>query len=287
MVNSRLRGAMRDAEMTPARLAEFADVDVKTVHRWLTEDRIPYPITRHRVAHALGHEETYLWPVLLVTDLDNDACVNDISGVWPTRTAIGSEAWHRLFDRATRQLDILIYAGSFLIETLDITEVLRFKAGRGTAIRVLLGDPDSAAVRARADELGLKWLPERCRTTASYLEQAVAGELCVRNHGTTLYASQFRFDDVLLINTHAHGVWSDHSPVLKLGRTDGPLFQFYSDAFERVWAASHSPSDVDPDGGDMKQTAVPHMGPPRARQRGGACGNQPIQSGEPDEHPPG
>lgn len=228
---------MLDAEVTPTRLAELAEVDVKTVQRWLTEDRMPYPTTRHRVARTLGHEETYLWPELLTNEL-GAVGVDAIGGAWPTRTAISSGTWHSLFDQVTRQLDILIYAGSFLVDTLDLADVFRFKAGRGTAIRVLVGDPDSAAVKARSQELGLAWLPERCRTTATYIAETVGPSVSVRPHGTTLYASQFRFDDTLLINTHAHGVWAAQSPVLRLDCTESPIFQFYANAFERVWTTT-------------------------------------------------
>lgn len=229
---------MLDAEVTPVRLAQLAEVDAKTVQRWLTENRMPYPITRHRVARALSRDETYLWPELLTNGLDGTACGDGIAGVWATRTAISSEMWHSLFDRAKRRLDILIYAGAFLVETLDLADVLRLKAEHGTAVRVLVGDPDSAAVQARAKELGLTWLPERCRTTATYLARDLGAGLRVRTHGTTLYASQFRFDDTMLINTHAHGVWASQSPVLRLDCDGNPVFQFYADAFDRVWASA-------------------------------------------------
>jgi hypothetical protein len=50
-----------------------------------------------------------------------------------------------------------------------------------------------------------------------------------------LYASEFRFDDTLLINTHAHGLWASQSPVLRIDCATSPLFHFYTDAFDRVW----------------------------------------------------
>jgi hypothetical protein len=186
----------------------------------------------------LGHEETYLWPGLLADGLGGEP--KAVGGIWPTRTVISSETWHSLFDQAERQIDILIYAGAFLIETIDLIDVLRFKAEHGTTIRLLVGDPDSAAVKSRADELGLAWLPERCRTTATYLAADLGPNVCVRTHGTTLYASEFRFDDTLLINTHAHGVWASQSPVLRLDCPTRPVFQFYTDAFDRVWCDKSS-----------------------------------------------
>ncbi len=77
----------------------------------------------------------------------------ELDRIWPTRSAISSETWHALFSRATRQIDILVYAGAFLIETLDLADVLQYKAAAGTEVRVLVGDPESAAVRSRAAEL--------------------------------------------------------------------------------------------------------------------------------------
>lgn len=224
--------------MTPTRLAELVEVDVKTVQRWLTEDRMPYPVTRHRISVVLDHEETYLWPALLVDGLGQDASANGVAGVWPRRTAISSDTWYDLFDQVKTELDILIYAGSFLVEILDVADVLRLKVDGGVRVRILVGDPRSTAVRARADELALAWLPERCRTTASYLGNEAGAGVCVRQHGTTLYASQFRFDDTLLVNAHAHGVWEAQSPVYRLVRGENPVFEFYADAFDRVWATA-------------------------------------------------
>lgn len=226
---------MLEAEVTPARLAELAQVDEKSVRRWLTGERLPYPIHRHRVAVALCVEETYLWPQLLTAERGGPGHGRIIDEVFPTRTAISSGTWHGLFSRATRQIDVLVYVGAFLIEALDLPEVLRYKAEHGTKVRLLVGDPDSAAVQARAEELSLPWLPERCRTTAEFFSKEGASAACVRSHGTTLYASLFRFDDTMLINTHAHGVWSAHSPVLRLERDSSPVFEFYVQAFERVF----------------------------------------------------
>lgn len=240
MTNHRLRGAMLSADLTAPALATLVEVDVKTVARWIVEDRIPYPATRMRVARALHHEETFLWPVLLEAP---DACAvtaAEVERIWPTRSAISSETWHTLFSKATSELDILVYAGAFLIETLDLADVLQWKASVGTRVRVLVGDPGSAAVQTRAAELSLDWLPERCRSTIQYLRQisCVPG-VSVRPHGTTHYASLFRFGDTLLANTHTFGIWACHSPVYHLRRSDcGTLFDFYCASFERIWRAA-------------------------------------------------
>ena len=85
--------------------------------------------------------------------------------------------------------------------------------------------------------VSLDWLPERCRSTMHYL-QRVAGVpgVSIRSHGTTHYASLFRFDETLLANAHAFGAWACHSPVHQLRRvSSGRLFDFYANSFERAW----------------------------------------------------
>src|SRR3954451_15894473 len=109
---------MLNAELTAQHLAGLVGVDVKSVSRWISEDRVPHPITRLRVARTLNQQETYLWPSILGLGDEPDRCDGELDHVWPTRSAVSTEAWHALFNRATNQLDILVYAGAFLIETL-------------------------------------------------------------------------------------------------------------------------------------------------------------------------
>ncbi len=230
---------MLNAGMTPTVLARAVGVDAKSVARWIAEERMPYPLTRVKVAGALRQEETFLWPALLE---DGDACAvaaAEVDRVWPTRSAISSETWHALFTKASEELDILVYAGAFLTESLDLADILTWKASRGTQIRVLVGDPRSAAVRARAAELALDWLPQRCQSTLDYLSKHKVDGVGLRQHGTSHYVSIFRFDDLLLANTHVYGEWACHSPVLQLRRaSSGRLFDFYKRSFERVWSAA-------------------------------------------------
>ena len=53
-----------------------------------------------------------------------------------------------------------------------------------------------------------------------------------------LYASLFRFDESMMVNTHTYGAYAARSPVLHLRRVPGgQLFDYYDRAYERVWAA--------------------------------------------------
>ena len=74
MTNQRLRGAMLNAGLTAAALADAVQVDPKSVGRWMAEDRVPHPVTRQKVAAVLQQQETFLWPTLLV---DPDAASRD------------------------------------------------------------------------------------------------------------------------------------------------------------------------------------------------------------------
>jgi hypothetical protein len=53
MPNDRLRDAMLKQGLTPAGIAEHIAVDPKTVERWITQDRSPYPRHRHAIAALL------------------------------------------------------------------------------------------------------------------------------------------------------------------------------------------------------------------------------------------
>ena len=54
--------------------------------------------------------------------------------------------------------------------------------------------------------------------------------------GASHYASVFRFDDLLLANTHAYGIWACHSPVLQVHKSSSAgLFDFYATSFDRTW----------------------------------------------------
>lgn len=246
MGNYRLRGAIVNAELTPAALAGAVGVDVKTVGRWLNEDRIPYPVTRMKIARLLHQQETFLWPSLLERPEACALSMAELDGVWPTRTAISSDTWHAWFDRSTRSLDILVYAGIFLIEMLDFSDVLAWKAAQGTTIRLLIGNPDSMAVQVREGELPLSCLADRCRAMRRYLGRVASQSgIEVRTHSSTLYASHFRFDDILLINAPAFGAWNSESPVYQLREAPGgSLFTFYRRAFERTWGRAEPEDDA-------------------------------------------
>lgn len=238
MSNVRLRTALVAAGLTQAALAERVGVDAKSVERWITQDRMPHPMTRARVAAALGQDESYFWPRLLQTGQSRTATQSELVQVWPTRQQVPADVWRALLRQAGEQIDVLVYAGGFLIEAYDLVEVIRAKTEAGVRFRILLGDPHAEAVHQRAREERLPGLVERCRSSLEYLaDVATLPGVQIRLHGTVLYASQYRFDESALINNHTYGSQAGRSPVLHLRRVPGgQLFDYYQRAFERVWA---------------------------------------------------
>lgn len=238
MPNQRLRNALAISGLTQATLAERVGVDTKSVERWITQERLPHPVTRASVAHVLGQDETYFWPALLGSRQSRDATDSELVQIWPKRNDVPGEVWRSLLHQAGDQVDILIYAGSFLFEAYDLVETIRLKAESGTNFRILIGDGRSEAVRVRQREEGRPAIGDRCRSSLEYIS-AVAGVsgVNIRTHQTTLYASVFRFDDSMLVNNHTYGSFASHSPVMHLRRVPGgQLFDFYAQSVDRVWA---------------------------------------------------
>jgi hypothetical protein len=80
-------------------------------------------------------------------------------------------------------------------------------------------------------------LGAKIRASLVYYRKLAAADGCeIRLHGTTLYASVFRYDDEMIFNPHAWGAPASLNPAFHLRRLDGgTLFHHYSTSFERVW----------------------------------------------------
>ncbi|MFQ6231137.1 helix-turn-helix domain-containing protein [Nocardia sp. NPDC002869] len=237
MTNERLRGAMAAANFTKNGLAEQLKISTKTVERWITQDRCPHPGLRLKVARVLDRDETYLWPELLAGSRSATATLSELVEIWPTRPEVPHEVWRSLMKQAGDHIDVLVYAGGFLVESLDFVNVVRTKAQAGVQVRILLGESDSPEVKARAREEGLPSLPQRCLSTLEYLRETMDQPMVdIRTHRTTLYNSIYRFGDSMLVNTHSYGAYAAKSPVQHLQKVPGGrLFAYYMDSFEAAW----------------------------------------------------
>jgi hypothetical protein len=196
VVNERLRQAILDADMSLNDLAAAVEVDAKSAERWITKGRVPHPRNRAKTARVLGLDESVLWPQL--EDARARAVVSsEVLRVYPHRGAVPASSWYEL----------------------------------------IMAAEEHAVARRGAEEGVGEAMKARIELSMSYLGPAFAAPgVEVRLHATTLYNSIFRFDDDLLVNTHAYGAVAAKSPVMHVRRiAGGRLFDHYMASFERVW----------------------------------------------------
>ena len=248
MPNDRLRDVLLRHGLTPDQVADRLGVDRKTVERWITMGRTPYPRHRHAIGAMVGEGEAYLWPHAMPANRRTEVAESEIVQVYPHRAAVPADLWARMLKGAGERIDVLVYAGLFLPEqNARLLALLRERAESGAKVHMLLGEPECAAVAARGAEEGIgEAMAGKIRNVlVLYRPISDVPGIEVRLHATPLYNSMFRFDEELFVNTHIYGVPAAHAPVLHLRKlSGGDLFDTYADSFERVWAGSR-PAWVD------------------------------------------
>ena len=250
MPNERLRDAMLKAGLAPADIADKLGVNPKSVERWVTLDRPPYPRHRHALAALLRERENYLWPAALPPERAARVAQSEVVNLYPRRSAVPSDLWGRLVEQATERIGILVYAGLFFPEQdPKLPKVFKRKAASGCRVEILLGDPSCEAVALRGEEerVGDAMAAKIRNVLALYGPLRGVDGVELRYHTTALYNSIYVFDDEMLVNTHDYGVTAPHAPVLHLRRlSGGDLFDTYSDSYDRVWSSGRAvwPSDV-------------------------------------------
>lgn len=239
MANERLRSSITAAGHRYESVASHVGVDPKTVERWVTIGRLPHRTHRFAMAQLLGQDEAYLWPAVLKEARTQAASEAEFVHLYPNRGAVPRDLWRGLFTNVTDSLDVLAYAGLFLLDNEpELAQTIAAKASDGVRVRILIGDPESDAVRRRGDEEGIgTGLAERARIARSYLGPALAAPgVEIRQHGTTLYNSIYRSDGSMLVNTHVYGTPAAANPVIHLQRVaGGRMFDDYQRSFDRIW----------------------------------------------------
>jgi hypothetical protein len=235
---SPLRRALAESRLREVDIAEALGVDPKTVQRWLA-GRLPQPQHRWGLADLVARHENDLWPQLAGGLAP--AINREILATYTHRGAVPRELWRQLFASGESEIGILVYAGLFLAEDIDLVRIMRDKAENGVTIRILLGDPDSEQVALRGAEEGIaEAMAAKIRNViVLYRLLLDLPTVEVRLHTTVLYNSLYRADDQMLVNPHVYGTAAAQAPVLHLQRhSDGDLFGTYADSFERVWTTA-------------------------------------------------
>lgn len=239
-MNHLLARALRGARLDIVDVAAQLCVDPKTVQRWISSGRVPYPRHRDALVTLTGWSAYDLWPSL-PRPVDPHAAADEIRIVYPHRSVVPSDSWSRLLSGAEREIDILVYSASFLAEDVSVLTLLREKAEAGVRVRIALGDPDGEHIASRGAEerIGVG-MSARIRTALVGL-QPLADEpgIELRLHDTVLYNSTYRADDEMLINSHIYGRPAAQAPVLHLKRVgDEGMVSTHMASFDRVWAAA-------------------------------------------------
>ncbi len=240
--NQRLYDAIRQAGKRVDDIAAEVEADPKTVGRWISHGRLPRPHHRQKLAQLVGVPEGVLWP-----DAPGVAYgTSELVGIYTTRRELPPSTVSSLVDSAEQNVDVLAYAALWLWDTVPaFAERVALKITEGVNVRVCLGDPESQAVLLRGQEEGIQDdVASRSRLATKYARAIKYSRAdpgsdthAVRLSGATLYASIFRFDDDILLNTHLWGNAASDSPVFHFRRqSDAGIAARAIRSFERVWA---------------------------------------------------
>ncbi|MCP2293623.1 hypothetical protein APR11_000027 [Nocardia amikacinitolerans] len=240
MANERLRDALLRNGLDIPQVAETVGVEPKTVERWITQGRTPYPRHRHALAAMVRETENYLWPDALAPERKIEVAESEVLKVYPHRSVIPSELWRRLLASTTERLDILVLAGLFLAEEPEFARTVRTKTREGLKVRLLFGRPEApeADKRSAEERLAAGTVSSRINNALALIEPLASLDgVDLRYHDTTLYNSIFRFDDEMIVNAHVYGMPGAHAPALHLRQLPaGDLFETYMTSFEHVWS---------------------------------------------------
>jgi hypothetical protein len=240
MANERLRAALQRTGVTVEAAALAADVDPKTVHRWLG-GRVPHPRHRYAVARLTHEDEEFLWPGAtrpsVTADTGDPAA--ELVRAYTYRSDVEPARWWRLIASATRQIDLLGYTLYFLPQQHpQFIPTLQEKCSSGCRLRIAIASPESVHVRYRDEEEHEEiTLLARIRTTLRAVEPLRSCDgLELRYQDVPLYNSVFRFDDEMFVTPHLYGTPGHSAPLIHLRRlgSDG-LFARFAGHFDKVW----------------------------------------------------
>jgi hypothetical protein len=240
VANERLRAAMDRRRASITEVATAAEVDPKTVGRWIG-GRVPHPRHRWAVAKLLNEDEDFLWPGVN-RPADPAAVSGEIVASYPYRSNVPTGAWWNLISRAQKRIDLLGYTLYFLpLEHPRLIDALTAKCATGCKVRVVVANPTSRCVADRDAEEDLALtLVVRIKTTLKYFQPlfGCAG-FEMRYQDVPLYNSVFRFDNEMFVTPHLFATPGASAPLLHLRRL-GPdgMFARFAGHFDAIWATT-------------------------------------------------
>lgn len=242
MTNEQLRQALREAGLEADDLALRAEVDVKTVRRWLS-GRTPRARYRRRVADALGVSEQLLWPGEVPDHEQNEDTRVEAFELLPAGDA---PDWRDLLADARERVEMLDLTLGDVLSDGD-GQLLADAARRGCRVRVLISNPDSVHLAIAEQDVGRHVHLAGMQVSARELNRIVdllsphaeRGEVELRSFVDACAYRVLVFDDQALIRLRLSGVEADAMPVLCLTRDGvGGMFESFTQHFQAVWQRS-------------------------------------------------
>lgn len=246
--NEQLKAKLVEHGFSPAQFARRVGVELKTVRRWLANAHASVrEDNAHQAAKVLHCTPHDLWPTKFppeVAPVCPDTPVPFSPTVYASRTQVPLAVWQDHFAGAQHAIDILVFAATFLFDTLDsFTTTLTEAARRSVQVRFLVGDPHGDNMSLRGEEEGIgESVKARSHNSVELLRPyATTPGFDVRTHQTTLYTSIFRVDDDVIVNFHIYGSPGRDNPVMIFSRSQEPRFWATLErAFTRVWDNAQS-----------------------------------------------
>ncbi|MBV8942597.1 MAG: hypothetical protein JO240_12790 [Solirubrobacterales bacterium] len=190
----------------------------------------------------MREDEAYLWPAIASNRQVPNTVAHEFLTLYSHRADVPPALWRTLFNQVRQDLNILVYAAVFLPEQqLDLLDLLSERAATGCTVRIALGDPSSPKLleRGAEEKFGAGIVSRAENALRHYAPLHNCPGIEIRVHATTLYNSIYRFDDVMLVNTHVWGLSAFAAPVLHLRRlVTGGLFDTFAQSFEAVWTTA-------------------------------------------------
>lgn len=241
MANDRLRSALNRAALTTEQVARAAEVDPKTVQKWVA-GRLPHPRHRFAVAELVQENEEYLWPDAAGRAPDGVGVASEIVSAYPFRANVDASKWRRLIEQGERQIDLLGYTLYFLPQLVpEVVDLLLAKCEAGCQIRIVLADPECDQVRSRDEEEQEPiTIVARIQTSLKAYESLLdCAGADIRYQSAPLYNSVYRFDDEMFVTPHLFATPGHSAPLMHLRRL-GPngMFSRFASHFEGIWSST-------------------------------------------------
>jgi lambda repressor-like predicted transcriptional regulator len=251
MANDLLIAAITESGLSIEDVADVAQVDPRTVQRWLG-GRLPHPRYRQKLAAKLGLEERELWPDVARVGTRGD--MDELAGAWARRSDPDAPDWRALMRAAERKIDLVGYSLLHILEARAITKQLTDKARAGCQVRIAIVNPDAdhvlaAGLRQRPPGRLIARIKDAQRRLAPL---ASAPGIEVRQHDVATSHTILRSDDQMLLTIHLYGTPGFQAPLIHLRRErDYGIFDQLATHIEDLW------ENAAPLEGPKPETAVP------------------------------